>query len=248
MNAGNIYRGTVEGTLVITDTLLSPDLGGSVQLSQGRLDLGAINGLVNGNGLATPADSPFEPLAFDNLVINISDALRVTRSPVLNLTATGSLTLNGSLDSLQPDGKIRLTGGQLNLFTTLFLLQRRADNYVLFTPANGLDPELNLTLAATATEVYTPGTVTRLSDAGSLTATSLGTLNTVRITARINGRASQLQTNLPAVLELSSTPSRSTTELLALMGGGSIADLNQVGEKRRWPVLPDQLFSTTYRH
>lgn len=90
--------------------------------------------------------------------------------------------------------------------------------------------------------------MTRLSDAGSLTATSLGTLNTVRITARINGRASQLQTNLPAVLELSSTPSRSTTELLALMGGGSIADLNQVGEKRRWPVLPDQLFSTTYRH
>lgn len=229
VNAGNIYRGTVDGTLVITDTLLSPDLGGSVQLSQGRLDLGAINGLGNGNGFATPANSPFEPLTFDNLEINISDSLRVTRSPVLNLTATGSLVLNGGLDSLQPDGKIRLTGGQLNLFTTLFLLQRRADNYVLFTPANGLDPELNLTLTATATEVYTPGTVTRLSDFGSVTATSVGTLNTIRITARINGRASQFQTNLPAVLELSSTPSRSTTELLALMGGGSIADLNQVG-------------------
>lgn len=229
VNAGNIYRGTVDGTLVITDTLLSPDLGGNVQLSQGRLDLGAINGFANDNGLATPADSPFEPLAFDNLEINISDSLRVTRSPVLNLTATGSLTLNGGLDSLQPAGKIRLTGGQLNLFTTLFLLQQRADNYVLFTPANGLDPELNLTLAATATEVYTPGTVTRLSDFGSVTATSVGTLNTVLITARINGRASQFQTNLPAVLELSSTPSRSTTELLTLMGGGSIADLNQVG-------------------
>lgn len=229
VNAGNIYRGTVEGTLVITDTLLSPDLGGNVQLSQGRLDLAAINGLANGNGVATPANSPFEPLAFDNLEINITDSLRVTRSPVLNLTATGSLILNGGLDSLQPEGKIRLTGGQLNLFTTLFLLQRQADNYVLFTPANGLDPELNLTLGATATEVYTPGTVTRLSDFGSVTATSVGTLNTVRITARINGRVSQFQTNLPAVLELSSTPSRSTTELLALMGGGSIADLNQVG-------------------
>ncbi|RMH66667.1 MAG: DUF748 domain-containing protein [Cyanobacteria bacterium J003] len=229
VNAGNIYRGAVDGTLVIRDTLLSPDLGGSVQLSQGRLDLGAINGFANGNGLATPANSLFEPLVFGNLEINILDSLRVTRSPVLNLTATGHLTLNGGLDSLQPDGKIRLTGGQLNLFTTLFLLQRRADNYVLFTPANGLDPELNLTLAATATEVYTPGTVTRLSDVGSVTATSLGTLNTIRITARINGRASQLQTNLPAVLELSSTPSRSPTELLALMGGGSIADLNQVG-------------------
>lgn len=229
VNAGNIYRGTVDGTLVITGTLLSPNLGGSVQLSQGRLDLGAINGVANNNGLATPADSPFKPVAFDNLAINLSDSLRVTRSPVLNLTATGSLTLNGGLDSLQPNGKIRLTGGQLNLFTTLFLLQRRADNYVLFTPANGLDPELNLTLAATATEVYTPGTVTRLSDVGSVTDTRLGTLNTVRITARINGRASQFQTNLPAVLELSSTPSRSTTELLALMGGGSIANLNQVG-------------------
>ncbi|BAC09927.1 translocation/assembly module TamB domain-containing protein [Thermosynechococcus vestitus] len=228
VNAGNIYRGTVDGTLVITDTLLSPDLGGSVQLSQGRLDLGAINGFANGNGLATAADSLFEPLVFGNLEINILDALRVTRSPVLNLTATGRLTLNGGLDNLQPDGKIRLTGGQLNLFTTLFVLQRQADNYVLFTPANGLDPELNLTLGATATEVYTPGTVTRLSDVGSVTATRLGTLNTIRITARINGRASQLQTNLPAVLDLSSTPSRSTTELLALMGGGSIADLNQV--------------------
>ncbi|HIK24487.1 MAG TPA: translocation/assembly module TamB domain-containing protein [Thermosynechococcus sp. M46_R2017_013] len=229
VNAGNIYRGTVDGTLVITDTLLSPNLGGNVRLSQGRFDLGAINGVANGNGFANPAHSPFEPLAFDNLAIHLSDSLRVTRSPLLSLTATGSLILNGGLDSLQPAGKIRLTGGQLNLFTTLFLLQQRADNYVLFTPANGLDPELNLTLAATATEVYTPGTVTRLSDVGSVTATSLGTLNTVRITARINGRVSQLQTNLPAVLELSSNPSRSTTELLTLIGGGSIADLNQVG-------------------
>ncbi|MFN4066073.1 MAG: translocation/assembly module TamB domain-containing protein [Thermosynechococcus sp.] len=232
VNAGNLYRGTVDGTLVIKNTLLSPDLGGSVELSQGRFDLGAlgaINGVAKGKGLAAPFSRLFEPPAFDNLEIKIADSLRVTRSPVLNLTATGSLLLNGSLDSLQPEGKIRLTGGQLNLFTTLFLLQRQADNYVLFTPANGLDPELNLALGATATEVYTPGTVTRLSDFGSVTATSVGTLNTVRITARINGRVSQFQTNLPAVLELSSTPSRSTTELLALMGGGSIADLNQVG-------------------
>ncbi len=229
VNAGNIYRGTVDGTLVITDTLLSPNLGGSVQLSQGRFDLGAINGVANDNGLAAPFSRLFEPPAFDNLEITIPDSLRVTRSPVLNLTANGSLILNGSLDSLQPAGKIRLTGGQLNLFTTLFLLQQRAENYVLFTPANGLDPELNLTLAATATEVYTPGTVTRLSDVGSVTATSLGTLNTVHITARLKGRISQLQTNLPAVLELSSTPSRSTAELLTLMSGGSIADLNQVG-------------------
>lgn len=227
VNAREIYQGTVNGTLVITDTLLSPDIGGSVQLSRGRLDLGAIAGFGNGNGAPTVRTPLFEQPVFENLQIQLVDTLQVTRAPFLNLNATGSLTLNGALDTLQPAGEIRLTSGQLNLFTTLFLLQRRRDNYVRFTPANGLDPDLNLTLAATATEVFTPGT-TRLGDFGTATATSIGTLNTVRITARINGRASQFQTNLPAVLELSSSPPRSNAELLTLMGGGASSDQNQV--------------------
>ena len=227
VNANEIYQGTVNGTLVITDTLLSPDIGGTVQLSRGRLDLGAIAGLGNGNDAPTPQNSLFDSPMFENLNIELVDSLQVTRAPFLNLNAKGSLTLNGGLDTLQPEGEIRLTSGQLNLFTTLFLLQQRADNYVRFTPANGLDPELNLTLAATATEVFTPGT-TRLGDFSTATATSIGTLNTVRITARINGRASQFQTNLPAVLELSSSPPRSNAELLTLMGGGTSREQDQV--------------------
>ncbi len=227
VNANNIYQGIVNGSLVITDTLLSPNIGGTVQLSRGRLDLGAIAGLGNGNGAIVATNPLFEPPVFDNFNIELVDNLRVTRAPFLNLNAKGSLTLNGGLDTLQPEGEIRLTSGQLNLFTTLFLLQRQADNYVRFTPAAGLDPELNLTLAAAATEVLTPGT-TRLGDFSTAPATSIGTLNTVRITARINGRASQFQTNLPAVLELSSSPPRSNAELLTLMGGGTSRDQDQV--------------------
>lgn len=225
VNANGIYQGTVNGTLVITDTLLSPDIGGAVQLSRGRLDLGAIPNL--GNGTAAAVNSLFDPPVFDNLQIQLVDTLKVTRAPFLNLNAKGSLILNGALDALQPAGEIYLTGGQLNLFTTLFLLQKRDDNYVRFTPASGLDPELNLTLGATVTEVFSPDT-TRLADFSTATATSIGTLNTVRITARMNGRASQFQTNLPAVLELSSRPPRSNAELLTLMGGGTSSDQDQI--------------------
>ncbi|MDG2991215.1 translocation/assembly module TamB domain-containing protein [Candidatus Synechococcus calcipolaris G9] len=224
LQAKEVYTGDVNGTILITDSLRSPDISGTVRLSQGQFDLGialAGNGTVpalNGNGNRN-GNGLFQPPEFDGFQILLGQNVNITRAPVLNLTAEGSLTLNGTLRTLQPEGEIRLTRGQLNLFTSLFVLMPNRPNTVRFNPAFGLDPELNLNLVTTVTEVFTTGT-NRLNEFGDVTATSLGSLNTIRVVAQVEGRASQFQTNLPAAIELSSSPPRSNAEILSLLGGG----------------------------
>ncbi len=57
--------------------------------------------------------------------------------------------------------------------------------------------------------------------------TDLGAVDTVRVQARVQGPASELADNL----ELTSNPSRSETEIVALLGGGFIQTLGRGGSE-----------------
>ncbi|MBP5974292.1 translocation/assembly module TamB domain-containing protein [Brasilonema sp. CT11] len=197
---------------------------------------------TQGNTAATPTP-PNLPIRFNNLQLSLDKGIRVSTQPILggfvpggqlspsilSFDAKGDLTINGSLAKLLPNGVIRLTGGQVNLFTTQFTLERGYEQTAEFTPSRGLDPELDVRLVAivpeasgvTANRVLSSPFSSEISD---VSATNFGTLRTVRVRATATGPASRLSTGN---LELTSEPSRSEAEIISLLGGSIINSFGQ---------------------
>ncbi|MFE1746614.1 translocation/assembly module TamB domain-containing protein [Coleofasciculus sp. H7-2] len=239
LNLKGLYSGGVNGNVEITGSALNPQIGGEVRLADGRVLIGETAGEGEsgssspGGGTATPSsptsnEQPFTP-AFNNLQLTLGKSVEISRPPLLSFQATGGFTLNGTLDELQPKGTIRLTRGQVNLFTTQFRLARGYEHTAQFTPNQGLDPVLDIRLVASVSEV-TRSRIADISATGIVSseisdvpATNLGALRTVRIQARATGSASQLADNL----ELTSNPPRSESEIVALLGGGFVETLGR---------------------
>jgi translocation and assembly module TamB len=167
----------------------------------------------------TPAvSSPF-PVAFNDLQIVLAEDVRVTREPILSFEVAGDLTLNGTLNNLQPQGAVELTSGQINLFATQFVLTQGEEQIVRFTPETGLDPLLDIQLFAlvpqvTGNLVSTPTPTLPGSSDVAETPDFFGTVRTIRVEASVTGRASELEQNL----QLTSDPNRSEAEIIALLG------------------------------
>ncbi|WP_017317641.1 translocation/assembly module TamB domain-containing protein [Mastigocladopsis repens] len=194
-----------------------------------------------GGGSATAGAIPANlPIEFDGLRLILGDDVNVTTQPILgfvpggNLSpsllsfeAKGNLTINGTLAKPRPQGVIRLTGGQVNLFTTQFTLERGFEQTARFTPSRGLDPVLDVRLVATVPEATGTGSRTLnspfSSEINDVSAINFGTLRTVRVIARAKGPASQLTDNL----ELTSEPGRREAEIISLLGGSIINSLGQ---------------------
>jgi translocation and assembly module TamB len=200
----------------------------------------------NGNQSETTVTQPAPtrpnlPIEFADLRLNLGDDVRVTSQPLLSFVpggaefiqpllrfdAEGDLTINGTLAQPRPQGVIRLTGGRISLFTTEFTLERGYEHTAQFTPSQGLDPTLDVRLVAIVPEasnrsdrILESPLSAEISD---VSPTTFGTLRTVRIQARATGPASQLASNL----ELTSQPSRSRGEIVALLGGSILNNFAQ---------------------
>ncbi|MGV0024094.1 translocation/assembly module TamB domain-containing protein [Phormidesmis priestleyi] len=227
LNLKGLYQGGVSGNVALRGTALSPEIGGEIQLADGQVllpDTAAAPTSPAGGGTA---GQPNQSVELRNLRLVLGDRVRVTRAPIINFLARGELLVNGPLNDLEPNGTISLTTGQVNLFTTRFVLARGFPQTATFTPAQGLDPTLNVRLIASVPEVtrsrVSPNTTSSEIDDNSLLATSLGSLQTVRIQAKATGAASQLFENL----ELTSSPSRSQNEIIVLIGGGFVNTLER---------------------
>ncbi|AFZ20495.1 translocation/assembly module TamB domain-containing protein [Allocoleopsis franciscana] len=228
LNLKGLYRGRVQGNVAIAGTVLNPKIGGEVTLFNGDVYLAeqtAATGGGGGGGIGEDATSS-NGIEFDNLKLKLDRNIQITKAPILNFLADGTLTLNGSLGNIEPQGTIDIKRGQVNLFTTQFRLARGYENTAVFTRKQGLDPILNVRLVASVSE----GTQRRLAndplsaeinDAPSLT--GVGSLQTVRIQAKVEGPASQLTDNL----ELTSSPSRTKSEIVALLGGSFVDTLGR---------------------
>jgi translocation and assembly module TamB len=235
-----LYEGGVSGNVVITGTALEPAIGGTIELSNGEVSIaqgaatnGAITPTEEGEDATTPGGltaGALPPIEFTGLELILGDNVRVTQQPLLSFTARGDININGTLADPRPQGEVRIVGGQVNLFTTQFTLARGYEQTAQFTPSEGLDPILDVRLVAIVPEVS--GTPTRaltspisseIRDADVIAASSLGTLRTVRVVATAMGPASELSENL----ELTSEPSRTEEEIVALIGGTYVNLLGQ---------------------
>ena len=231
LNIPGKYRGGAAGEVQVLGTLLAPRLTGEIRANQGNVILpdpsSAIATVFEDSSTASLALG-FSPLILENLNLKLGEDITIASDPLFNFKATGGLVLNGGLENLQPKGTIKLTRGQVNLFTTTFLLARGAKNEAVFRPQTGLDPELDIEMVASVTEVSRrrpnagPIIASEISDGGDR---SFGELQTIRIRASVDGPASGILQNL----SLSSRPARTPTELYSLMGGGFVNTLGQGG-------------------
>jgi translocation and assembly module TamB len=249
LNLRGLYSGGVVGQVQARGTARRPQLSGNIELYNGEVFLrspgGGTTELASASSASdspatevspsaspttevspsagTPTSPSFE-VGLNDLRLNLGRGIRVTSAPILSFQATGGLRVNGTLDDLRPEGTIRLTSGSVNLFTTQFRLDRGYPQTATFVPTQGLDPTLDVRLATAVQEVTrfrTPGTSVASEIADE--PTSLGSVRSVRVQALVRGRASQLAESL----ELRSSPSRSETEIVALLGGSFVQTLGQ---------------------
>nr|WP_290221935.1 translocation/assembly module TamB [Trichocoleus desertorum] len=227
LNLKGLYRGGVEGQVIVTGNALEPRIGGEIRLANGQVQLPDTSEATTATATPTSLDESESSTAFrfNDLRLTLGSNLQIVRQPILNFIASGDITLNGTLDNLRPDGTIRLRTGQVNLFTTRFTLARGYPQTAVFTPDQGLDPTLDIQLITSVPEVTRSRTVSTLSpsEIEDVPATSLGALQTVRIEATATGHASELFDNL----ELTSSPSRSRNEIIGLLGGGFVNTLGR---------------------
>jgi translocation and assembly module TamB len=244
LNLRGLYRGNVVGQVQATGTALRPQLSGNIELYNGEVFLPSAGGTTqlvsstpaavspspsgadspSGATASSPSALPSFEVSLNDLRLNLGKGVRVTSAPILDFQATGGLTVNGTLEDIRPAGTIRLNSGSVNLFTTQFRLDRGYPQTATFVPAQGLDPTLDVRLATSVQEVSrfrAPGTSVASEIADE--PISFGSVRRVRIQALVQGKASQLAESL----ELRSSPSRSETEIVALLGGSFVQTLGQ---------------------
>ncbi len=217
INLKGLYQGGVGGNVIIKGSALNPIISGNVNLNNGLVLLPETdtNSQINGNGIKNikavkQIDNDDQNAGrFNNLQLNLGEAVKVERPPIISMQATGNLTVNGIFSNPIPIGTLKLKKGGVNLFTTQFNLARGENNTATFRANQPRDPILDISLFAKVLDVIQSSDFTK-------NATGLAALETIRVEATVNGLASKLNENL----ELKSSPARSETEIVALLGGG----------------------------
>ena len=220
-----LYQGGVKGQLQILGQAIEPDITGNVTLFDGTI-------LLSDAAATTPITSQQQQelglpavTEYQNLQLNLGDDIVISQPPIFNFVAEGTLDVEGTFLEPLPEGTINLKRGQVNLFTTQLYLAKTEDNTARFTPNNILDPFLDVRLVGSAIETTQNRTPEDplSSEIEDIPASSFGTIETVRITAEVRGLSSQITNNI----QLTSSPPRSQTEILALLGGSFVNTLGR---------------------
>jgi translocation and assembly module TamB len=228
------YKGNVDGKIGIVGNVLNPALTGELKLNNGQVfipESANTTDTILGVNTATTVPDP-NPLQFRNLDLILGDNVQIVRPPILSFLATGKLTINGTPDEIRPLGQVQLQKGSIDLFTTQFRLANGYAQTADFFPNLGTEPVLNLrlyakTLESTANPLSQRSSITRtakgseINETADFYGTSLGSVQTIQVEARVSGLASQLTQRL----ELTSTPPRTQPEILILLGGGLVQQI-----------------------
>ncbi|PSB04833.1 translocation/assembly module TamB domain-containing protein [Merismopedia glauca] len=240
INIKDRYTGGVQGKLIVNRTLFNPEISGEIELFNGQVLLTdqteTVTQVLDNNSKSLPVpkrqllaqeatNQQKSNISFNNLKLRLGDKVQITKEPILNFLASGNLNINGTLDAPLPEGTVELERGQVNLFTTQFRLARGYQQTAIFTPRQGLIPTLDVRLIAIVPET----TRSRIpieplsAEISDIPSTNLGAVRTVRIEAKVTGRAD----DLADTLSLNSNPPRSRTEIVALLGGGFVDTLGR---------------------
>lgn len=223
LNLKSLYQGGASGQLQITGSVLQPAIGGNIELFNGQVLLTesststvsknrSESSLLAANKQNKINDVNSGITKLNNLEIKLGKNVKIARPPVFNFLASGNLNVTGSLSDPIPEGTIKLTKGGVNLFTTQFNLVRNYKHTATFRTSQPRDPDLDIKLFAKVLDGI------QTSELSRQVSTGLSALESVRVEATVKGPASKLNDNL----ELKSSPTRSQTEIVTLLGGGFV--------------------------
>lgn len=172
-------------------------------------------------------------IGFRDLRLTLGPKLSVEMQPWYNFSTAGVLTVNGALDpSLELRGVVQLLSGRVTMFTTTFNLDRAAPNVAVFTPSLGLIPYVDVAMVTRVSDNVTVDnednnafskSVFDTNGLGNLGAG--GQLRLIKVMLSASGPADRLSQSI----RLRSTPSLPQPQLLALIGGNSLAGLSGAG-------------------
>ncbi|MCS6812382.1 MAG: translocation/assembly module TamB domain-containing protein [Cyanobacteria bacterium] len=143
------YNGLIDTQISITRSLLSPLVTGGIRLSEGYVSLSADTLKLTDAFRSSNGTSPFAVLAgwmpeLANVELTLGDGFQI-RAPFVFVQPGGSLSLNGTLNNLRPEGIIQVYRGEIDLLSTLFYLPRNRQHTVTFTATSGLlNPSLDI--------------------------------------------------------------------------------------------------------
>ena len=216
LNLESLYQGNAHGNLAITGSAIAPKIGGKVELDNGNIQIATKENNQN-NQLSQ--NQTFSKIRLKDLSLKLGDNLHIIQPVLLKLKAEGKLNINGDLNNLSPEGTVKLKSGTVNLFTSQFKLLENRDNIARFTPQNGFNPYLDLQLESSVTETsryQLPDHSNPNEIKDILNDFSVNTAQTIKVKANVQGWSDNLINNI----ELSSSPPRNQTEIIALLGGG----------------------------
>ena len=229
-----LYDGGVRGRVQILGKATEPAIAGNVTLFDGTILLAnEEDGEVEQTNISTSAQidaikrgNTEEGIAattqYRNLKLELGEDIKISQPPIFTFVATGDLKIDGTFLQPSPDGTITLERGQVNLFTTQLNLSRDYNNTARFSSDNVLDPFLDIALDGSAIETRGRRSVpSEVLPTERPDTDNLGTLETVRVTAKVKGLASQITNRI----ELTSSPPRSQAEIIALLGGSFVETL-----------------------
>jgi translocation and assembly module TamB len=229
VNLKGLYQGGVQGELKLTGSAIEPDIAGNLNLFDGSILLGETTETTKTDNSERIEDNPDRSLAaateFNQLNINLDRNIQIIKPPILNFLAQGNLKLKGTFNRPLPEGTIKLKRGQVNIFTTQLNLASDEKNSAKFSKNKGLDPYLDVNLVGSALETSRSAFSedTSLTEINDVPISRLGSLQTVRVQAKVKGFASQVTNNI----ELSSSPPRTKTEIISLLGGSFVNTLGR---------------------
>lgn len=228
-----LYDGGMRGRLQILGKATAPNIAGNITLYDGTIFLTSDDEEENitfarndiTNDRVSRRDISNEGLAavtqYKNLKLELGEDVQISQPPIFTFLATGDLNINGTFLQPSPEGTIVLKRGQVNLFTTQLNLSRDYKNVARFSKNNVLDPFLDVLLIGSALETTDRTIPSEVLPTEIPDAFNVGTLETVRISAKVKGLSSQITNKI----ELTSSPPRSQAEIAALLGGGFVEAL-----------------------
>ncbi len=234
-----------EGQMLVTGAVFAPTISGNIEIDDGQVQANQLLSRAGTLNLPTTEEleetSPYrveylgdeaidtgpnerpvgilDRLTLQNFGLSFGDRLAIIGQPFYNISAIGSLTVNGPLSSPQPVGTIELSSGWINLLSTQFRLDANAPNTATFTPEGGIYPFVDVVMKARVQDAdVTPAPAAAggfvNADVNEAMVETIGDVEYVNVQAVAMGPASELADNLT----LTSNPPRDERELLALVG------------------------------
>ena len=217
-------KGTVDGTMSLRNAQPLPVLSGDLTLSNASIPILSIYRNTSGGGAGSSGAASNGPplnLAFD-LTAKTGKHVRVqASSPFLDVGATGTLALTGTLASPKLGGALTAAPG--GIFSTYNHVFRVQNAEVTFDPANGLMPYVNLRAYAHVTNPDPDPTRNAVGSAD--------------ITVSVNGPADELASGQGSGITYSSNPPYSQEQIVGLLLDASLFGAVNFSQAQNGPTL-----------